>query len=728
MLGVIMIVSVAACGGSGNNDPEKDNESGSHGSSPGITETITETDTYLFKDGVSEYKIVIPEAAGISTKFAAEELKYFIKDANGFEMEVITDAGLTFNSNDKYISVGDTTIADGAGLTATEDEVGWDGYKIKTYGNTVVLVSSSDNGSINAAYGWLQRNMGYKYYADDEWSINTAKDIKLLNIEAKEKPTFNGRWIDFAGNGMTSTDYDLARWFTRTRQTGGMGGAANGRTADWANNNDQSMESQIWSSGYAVGVTQTHSQTGEKVAWTRDNGTMDVGQICLSTLLDGLGSGSGVDLLGKNEAFTSFATCFVNKSFAPETDNRIFFLGINDNRNKCQCKECTAYYGAIRESGLMVKFTNAINDVFKAWLANELNGQVYTFENYSKSPSYQFTDSPVGDEDRTYLLGFFSYMYTIDSPTEWKDSLGDYVVKDDVETVYDGNGGFSTRSLGRKVACADEVMVRIAPIDDVNGYSHNDAKHNPLGTKSFNSWAKCTQHLTVWDYGTNFNAYLAPYPDWSTLQENFLLYEEKGVLDIFTQLAAHTDGVAFNRMMVYLRTQLMWNAHQDVETLIDNFINAYYKDAGPIIKEYFNYMRSEYEILRLKGSTEQGGYDGKIYGKVLYTIWDYAQVLQMKSFFDRAFAAIEPLKTTDYETYSIVYKRLTTESLFYRYVLIDRFSSYYPTSVRSDMIDEFEIDAKNANLTSVGRLVGQAQGGTGDRIDVIIPAWRSSKI
>ena len=194
-------------------------------------------------------------------------------------------------------------------------------------------------------------------------------------------------------------------------------------------------------------------------------------------------------------------------------------------------------------------------------------------------------------------------------------------------------------------------------------------------------------------------------------------------------LRAHTDGVAFNRMMVYLRTELMWNVHQDMEALIVRFMNAYYKSAGPIIKEYFDYVRAEYETMKIVGGhTFEGGYDGYIYGKLPYKNWKYEQLLIMEDYFDRAFAENEKIKATNPEEYEKVAYRLRTESLFYRYVIIDRFSDYYPTSVVSDMIDEFEHDAAACNLISVGRLVGQPQGGTADRLDVIIPAWRSSKI
>ncbi len=735
-LSAVTVFSLVSCGGT-QEETKEPFQAVKHNASTGLKETIKETNIDLVTNGTTEYKIVVPQSAkdDSSVVFAATEIAYFMNDANGCTVPIITDSGLSFNSNDKYISVGPTTIAQGSGLTVSLDEVGLDGYKIKTYGNTVVLLAYQDNGHTNAAYGWLERNLDYHYYYYDEWDINTSKNVKLMDMEVTEKPTFSGRYLSYYPyrmSGSPGSSYDLMRYQTRSKTTGGQGGAPIGRTAFWANNNDQSMESQIWTDD-AVGVTQTHTQTGKQVRWrtidtqyTAATGVAIRGQLCMSTMLDGLGEGN--ELLGKNEMFTHFATSFINKSFAEEDDNVIFFLGMNDNWDACKCAECSVYEAAIKQSGLMLKFTNELNRVIKRWLNDEFNGVTFEFPNCVKYPSYQFVDSPAGDENREHYIGFFAYNYTTLPPANYDSASGKYVPVDDVKTVYDpATDSFTAVSLGRKLLGDEEVMIRIAPIESNNMYPHADKDKNPTAAAAFAGWGSVVENLTVWDYGCNFNTWLAPYPDWGTIQENFLMYEEQGVFDVFTQLTTPTEGVMFMNYNAYLRCQLMWNAHQDVEAIKKDYFKHYFQDAAPYMEECFDYVQARYEQMKTIGghgdkpTPEEHGYDGYIYGEVMYNCWTFEGVLQMKSYLDQAFAAIEKYRTTDIERFEKLSKRLTNESIFYQYLLIDKYSSWYTKPEISDMIAKFKKDALTANVTTVHK------GVSGD-IATVLSVWAQTKL
>ncbi len=730
-LSATMLLSLCAC-----KDKEVEApQTLEHTASPGLKETLKQTNIDLISNRTTEYKIVIPENAGKSVEFAASELAYFIENANGCIMPIVTDKGLSFNENDKYISVGPTSIAQGSGLTVTFEETGLDGYKIKTYGNTVVMLAYTDNGHTNAAYGWLERNMDYHYYYIDEWEINKSNNIKLVDMEVTEKPTFSGRYLSYYPyrmSGQNGADYDLMRYQTRAKTTGGQGGAPIGRTAFWANNNDQSMESQIWTDD-AVGVTQIHSQTGRPVRWrtidtmyTPAYGVAIRGQLCLSTMLDGLGDGQ--ELLGNNEMFTHFATSFINKTFATEADNNIFFLGMNDNTDACQCDECATYYSKIKQSGLMLKFTNELNRVVKRWLNDEFNDMTYEFSDYVKKPEYSFVNSPVGDEKRDYYLGFFAYNYTTLPPAELDEETGEYQPVDDVKTVYNASSNkFEAVSLKRKLVGDEEVMIRIAPIDSNNMYPHTDAEKNPKAAVAFAGWGSVVDHLTVWDYGCNFNTWLAPYPDWGTIQENFLMYEKQGVFDVFTQLTTPTEGVMFMNYNAYLRCQLMWNAHQDVEKITDDFFAHYYQDAAPYMRKCFDYVQARFEQMKtigghtLQPTPELQGYDGYIYGEVLYNCWTFDGVLAIKDCLDKAFASIEKYRTTDLAKYEKLNKRLVNESIYYQYLLIEKYSDWYTKTELSSMIAKFKADALSANVMTVHK-------GTAGEIATVLSLWTQAKL
>ena len=97
MLSLVSVFSIAGCKKKEPSAIKNPSEIVKHTQSPGLKETLRETDIDLIANGATEYKIVIPETAGTSVKFAAEEIAYFVKNANGCNMPIITDSGLSFN-------------------------------------------------------------------------------------------------------------------------------------------------------------------------------------------------------------------------------------------------------------------------------------------------------------------------------------------------------------------------------------------------------------------------------------------------------------------------------------------------------------------------------------------------------------------------------------------------------------------------------------------------------
>ena len=619
---------------------------------PDYVDRATPTDIPLIADGASGYTIVIPDEPNASERYAAEELQFFIKDATGVTLPVESDGGRGFDQNAKVLSVGQTSILTGSGLSVGYDELNSDGYKIRTFGNTVVMSGARGNGTLYAAYGFLERNFGYEYFAVDEWAIDTADTVMLMDMEVTDVPTFNGRWVTCA-----TLDADR-EWATRARLTGGQGVMLTDVVTSWSRLNDQSIVAQLLP--YSEYKDRT---TADGKPWM--SGDMDTGQLCLSVALN------------DEECFNTLCDNLINYYVAEETEQKIFMLGINDTRSYCQCDDCKAAYEKYLPSGMRVQFANKVADRVQAWIDEN-------------------------DPGREFYICIFAYLFDLTPPVRYDDATGQYIPLDD------------------SVVCNDNVMVRIAPIESVNMYPHTDTKHNPAAAVAFAGWTAVASNLCIWDYGTNFNAYLAPYPDWGTMQENFQMYDSVGVSDILTQTPAHTSGTGFYAMTIYLRAQLMWDAYQDFDALVNRFIDNYYKTAAEEIRGYYDYLRTKYEQMRVAGT-----YDGDIYGQKPYNNWTYEELLQMERIFDRAFAANEAIKESDPATYETVYRRLCTESLFYRYLIINRFSTYYPSAELEEMIDSFELDAFLGNLTAVGREVNNNPSSK-DLLETIIAGWRGS--
>lgn len=158
------------------------------------SDNFAATEIDLVKNGQTDYSIVISENATNYEQYAAEELQLYLKDSTNATLPIITDAGKTFNSSEKVISVGETKIKDGSGLTVPYDEFKRDGFKIKRFNNTLVLCGGGGYGTLYAVYEFLYREIDWEAYAADEIYYKKTLNLKVLDIDFADKPAIENRY------------------------------------------------------------------------------------------------------------------------------------------------------------------------------------------------------------------------------------------------------------------------------------------------------------------------------------------------------------------------------------------------------------------------------------------------------------------------------------------------------------------------------------------------------
>ena len=101
--------------------------------------------------------------------------------------------------------------------------------------------------------------------------------------------------------------------------------------------------------------------------------------------------------------------------------------------------------------------------------------------------------------------------------------------------------------------------------------------------------------LHVWDYITNFNEYLTPFPNWRILGANYATLASFGVSGLFAEGVYSSRGGDLVQLKDYLVAQLLLRpttggfAHTSVDALIDTFLTGYY--GPPAAKQIDTYMR-----------------------------------------------------------------------------------------------------------------------------------------
>lgn len=101
--------------------------------------------------------------------------------------------------------------------------------------------------------------------------------------------------------------------------------------------------------------------------------------------------------------------------------------------------------------------------------------------------------------------------------------------------------------------------------------------------------AKITENLFIWDYGINFDNYLAPFPNFHILQDNIRLFRDNNATMHFSQIASSRGG-DFAELRTYLVSKLMWDADCDIDSLMNHFLEGYYGAAAPYMRQYIDVM------------------------------------------------------------------------------------------------------------------------------------------
>lgn len=124
-------------------------------------------------------------------------------------------------------------------------------------------------------------------------------------------------------------------------------------------------------------------------------------------------------------------------------------------------------------------------------------------------------------------------------------------------------------------------------------YSSNQTDENKTFNRRLNEWLALTKNIRIWDYITDFPYLMAPFPNFSHLQENMRFFaKQKGITNIFMQ-GNIAKGGEFAELRTYLVAKLLWNPDIKVDAVMTDFLNNFYGKAGIHLKQYIDAMTQE---------------------------------------------------------------------------------------------------------------------------------------
>lgn len=501
--------------------------------------TIEEASGYFYNCGATDYKILIPEKATASEKYAAKELKRIFSLAY-VDIKTVTDKGLTADENGRYISVGNTVYFKKLNVTLTRSEFKFDGFIVKNVGNTYVIKGVSDTGDIFGVYGFMEYIAGYVYYAADEAKINYCAFNKKFDI--KFVPSFFGR------NAYSyDSHYDIDYGF-RLRINGeyAMRRKKHGEGTTWSKLSDQS---------YVLDILNYKKYMPSHPDWyylpesakAEANPPRTYPQICYSKALYDNERGG---------MYETFINNLINDYIIPESGKSFFMLGMSDNEYFCDCPKCREEVEKYTNSGLAMRFVNKVAKDVESW---------------------RVKNAP----DRVIYLVAFAYLSIFEPP------------------VIEKNGEYA--AIDESVVARDNVIIQIAPIGANYMYPVYDGEHNAKSKKCFDGWKAVAKRFAVWDYRQDFGTQTFFYPTSVTAAENISFYYNYGVMDVFNQAQPFTAGSPFILMDNFARSRLHLNANENYGDLCNEFITAYYKTAAPHVKAYLKWFEAYYKVMESRG-------------------------------------------------------------------------------------------------------------------------------
>ncbi|MDX5585980.1 MAG: DUF4838 domain-containing protein [Aureibaculum sp.] len=104
-------------------------------------------------------------------------------------------------------------------------------------------------------------------------------------------------------------------------------------------------------------------------------------------------------------------------------------------------------------------------------------------------------------------------------------------------------------------------------------------------------WGKLTNNIRIWDYTTQFTNFLAPFPNLLTIQPNIKFFRDQHTNWVFEQHSNNPSELF--ELRSYMMAKLLWNPDQDFNTLVKEFTDGYYKEAGIFVRNYIDLVHEK---------------------------------------------------------------------------------------------------------------------------------------
>lgn len=118
---------------------------------------------------------------------------------------------------------------------------------------------------------------------------------------------------------------------------------------------------------------------------------------------------------------------------------------------------------------------------------------------------------------------------------------------------------------------------------------NNLLDQNSKGMRDFSTllqhWKAKTAHVYLWDYISNFDDYLTPFPVLRRVQNQLAYFSQQGVKGMFLNGSGY-DYTPFDDVKTYVLSAVLIDPSLSVDTLVANYYRRFYPTTGNILSAY----------------------------------------------------------------------------------------------------------------------------------------------
>jgi hypothetical protein len=598
--------------------------------------TAKATDKDLVKNGQCDYVLVTPKEDSKLLRDAKNEFLYFFEMATGITLKTTTDEGLTHNPNNKYISLGETTLLQSANVKWDKKQLGTDGVRIVTKDNTIFLVGGSDYGTVNSVYTFMEITFDLEVYYYD--CIEIQKNVankKLAAYDVTDIPDIKLRQTTYEIiRKPFSSDYDVMQFGARLRYTRTFYDTCYAPYNSY-NDAERATSPSHNTNTYVLPESEFKSLHPK---WYSDNGA----QWCYTA------HGDAAEYEAMQEEVLNKIAYTIKRQYSSTNIKQYVNLFMEDNYEICTCKSCTDVFNKYEvHTAAVILFMNDLGERFEAWAKQPENLQY---------------------EAQDVIINMIAYQDFVEPPVKYDQKKGEYVPIDSA------------------VKLRKNVGVRIADIYADYQQALN-TEHHERTKQIVQGWGSLTKNIHFWTYPNNFKFTLYMYDTYSFFTGDTLAFYANNGQGMYMETCSQTSVLTtWKSLQFWLYSKLQWDTSLDEQTLIDDWFRAVFKDAAPIMQSYFMDMRTHAATAY---AAEGGMYDKMTcYNKVeKKSLWPINTLRAWIKKCDEALAAVEKYKYIDEDLYTATTNHIHVETISPLYILLNLYLKDLSKQEKTDLVN-----------------------------------------